>query len=172
MNPALCELLAERLEQSGCEWRQLADASALAAFLAEAGWTGAADALDPAGLLDDGRGFALLDGVIAETASLALSARHRGARRGAFLAETHFALCADECVVPRLADLLARFGSDYSARAGHSLTLITGPSRTADIEKTLVLGAHGPRRLVLATAPAVLLRDRFAPGALPPEAAP
>ena len=27
------------------------------------------------------------------------------------------------------------------------VSLTTGPSRTADIEKTLVLGAHGPRRL-------------------------
>lgn len=170
MNAALRELLAERLELSGCEWRQLADAQALDTFLAETGWTSAAGALDPAGLLDDGRGFAVLDGVIAETGSLALSARHPGARRGAFLAETHFALCPDECVAPRLADLLARFAPDFRARAGHGLTLITGPSRTADIEKTLVLGAHGPRRLVLATAPAALLRGRFAPGVLPPEA--
>jgi L-lactate dehydrogenase complex protein LldG len=29
------------------------------------------------------------------------------------------------------------------------VSLTTGPSRTADIEKTLVLGAHGPRKLVL-----------------------
>ena len=118
------------------------------------------------------RGFAVLEGVIAETGSLALSARHPGARRGAFLAETHFALAADDCVVERLADLLARLAPDLRARAGHSLTLIAGPSRTADIEKTLVLGAHGPRRLVLATAPAALLRGRFAPGVLPPEASP
>ena len=172
MTAELRDLLAERLAQSGCEWRRLADAAALAAFLAEAGWTERAGLLDPAGLLDDGRGFAVLEGVIAETGSLALSARHPGARRGAFLAEAHFALAADDCVVERLADLLARLAPDLRARAGHSLTLIAGPSRTADIEKTLVLGAHGPRRLVLATAPAALLRGRFAPGVLPPEASP
>ena len=33
--------------------------------------------------------------------------------------------------------------------AAKNMTLITGPSRTADIEKILILGAHGPRRLVV-----------------------
>ena len=38
---------------------------------------------------------------------------------------------------------------DPSRLAGGYLTLITGPSKTADIEQTLVKGAHGPRRLVV-----------------------
>jgi len=171
MKVELASSLALRLEEARCEWRRVEDETALAAFLDEAAWsTDAQGRLAPAGLHPDGRGFALLEGLIAETGTLALSARHPGARRGAFLAETHFALCAEECVVPRLADLLARLAGDFRGRAGHSLTLITGPSRTADIEKTLVLGAHGPRRLVLATAPAALLRSRFAAADLPPEA--
>jgi L-lactate dehydrogenase complex protein LldG len=37
----------------------------------------------------------------------------------------------------------------YSETIPSSLVCITGPSRTADIEKTLVLGAHGPKRLLV-----------------------
>lgn len=37
----------------------------------------------------------------------------------------------------------------YGDELPSQLTLITGPSRTADIEKTLILGAHGPKKLVV-----------------------
>ncbi len=37
----------------------------------------------------------------------------------------------------------SRYGNDLPSM----ITNVTGPSRTADIEKTLVLGAHGPREL-------------------------
>jgi L-lactate dehydrogenase complex protein LldG len=35
----------------------------------------------------------------------------------------------------------------YGNRLPSMITNVTGPSRTADIEKTLVLGAHGPKEL-------------------------
>jgi L-lactate dehydrogenase complex protein LldG len=190
VNAALLATLEVRLAESRSEWRRLADAAGLDAFLAEAAWPRAAGGgLAAAGLAADGRGATLIDGLIAETGSLILSARHPGARRTAFLAETHFALAAEECLHATLADYLAAAhghpanGADapagvaasgapaaWRARAGHSLTLIVGPSRTADIEKTLVLGAHGPRRLVVAAAPAALLASRFDPALLAPEA--
>lgn len=42
-------------------------------------------------------------------------------------------------------EMADKYGTDLPSQ----LTLITGPSRTADIEKTLILGAHGPKRLVV-----------------------
>ena len=171
MTERLAELIADRCAESRSEWRPLRDAQALDDFLADAGW-GDANPLPPTGLLDDGRGFTLADGLIAETGSLVLSARHPGARRCAFLADTHYALCAEENLFDSLGDFLADAGGDWRERCGHSLTLITGPSRTADIEKVLVLGAHGPRRLVIGCAPRALLAERFGADAPAPEVGP
>lgn len=42
-------------------------------------------------------------------------------------------------------EVARKYGDDLPSQ----LTLITGPSRTADIEKTLILGAHGPKKLVV-----------------------
>lgn len=58
-----------------------------------------------------------------------------------------------ERIVPDLAALLNRL--EPQSLGANRLTLITGPSRTADIEKRIVLGVHGPRELC-----AVLIRSR------------
>jgi L-lactate dehydrogenase complex protein LldG len=50
-------------------------------------------------------------------------------------------------VVPTLADALDAARSRYAGQLPSMLSFITGPSRTGDIERILVLGAHGPKEL-------------------------
>jgi L-lactate dehydrogenase complex protein LldG len=58
-------------------------------------------------------------------------------------------------IVVDLKDAFTAVQAKYSGKIPSMLSVITGPSRTADIEKTLVLGAHGPRELfvILVEAP-------------------
>ena len=39
--------------------------------------------------------------------------------------------------------------SYYDPKSAHYIAMITGPSRTADIERVLTIGVHGPERLVI-----------------------
>ncbi len=162
MNVQQSELLALRFAESDTEWRRLACETDLSGFLAECLGSPPPEPPPAVHLSEGETGFTLANGLILETGTLVLSGTHPTARRTAFLAEEHFALVAEETCFETLADYLGIGESDnWRTRVGHQLTLITGPSRTADIEKTLVLGAHGPRRLVIATAPAALIKARF-----------
>ncbi len=83
---------------------------------------------------------------IAETATLVLASAPAQPRLVSLLPPVHLAVLRADRIVPDLPALFAQCGSLPSA-----LTFITGPSRSADIGLTPVLGAHGP------TAVAVLL---------------
>ncbi len=52
-------------------------------------------------------------------------------------------------VVPDIKQALEQVTNKYNGKLPSMISFATGPSRTADIEKTLVLGAHGPREVYL-----------------------
>lgn len=84
---------------------------------------------------------------VAETGSVAVNepAEDRGR---CFLAERLWLLVRESDLVPGLDQALERLGQLIRQGANHPL-LMSGPSRTADIERVLTIGVHGPRALVI-----------------------
>jgi L-lactate dehydrogenase complex protein LldG len=84
---------------------------------------------------------------VAETGSIALNepAPDRGQ---CFLAERLWILISEREIVPTLDAGMARMHDLVRGGARHPL-LMTGPSRTADIERVLTIGVHGPRALIV-----------------------
>lgn len=80
----------------------------------------------------------------------------KNSRRLNVYPETHVVIAYVDQLVDDLKDAFDAVQKKYSGKLPSMLSVITGPSRTADIEKTLVMGAHGPRQLfvILVEAPA------------------
>jgi len=90
-------------------------------------------------------GVSEMDWMVANTGTLAAAADGVAGRLVSMLPPLHVALVPSERIVPDLPALLARLSP---AQTGY-LALVTGPSRTADIERVLTIGVHGPARLVI-----------------------
>ncbi|MCP4657444.1 MAG: lactate utilization protein [bacterium] len=101
------------------------------------------ESLREAGLAAD-VGISSVDYGVAETGTLALTAGPGQDRGVSLLAPIHVALLDSRDVVYELAALFRRVSAGGLPSA---LTLITGPSRTGDIELVLTVGVHGPREL-------------------------
>jgi L-lactate dehydrogenase complex protein LldG len=86
--------------------------------------------------------------LVALTGSIVVSAAC-GGRGASVVAPCHVVVARRDQLVPDLETALARVREIGVDARNSFVGLITGSSRTADIEKILVLGAHGPRRLVL-----------------------
>jgi len=84
--------------------------------------------------------------LIARTGSVMVSSAQGSGRRIFALAPVHIVIGRTSQLVPELKDALLAIKGKYNEMPSQ-VSLITGPSRTADIEKTLVIGAHGPRDL-------------------------
>ncbi len=82
----------------------------------------------------------------AETGSLLVSSGSRTANAAHVLCETHIAVLPAGDIVGGYEAALSRLRGDGGAMP-RAATFITGPSRTADIEKTPQIGVHGPKRL-------------------------
>ncbi len=107
------------------------------------------DGYDPDDLERCPASITACDALVAQTASILASTRSAGGRALSVLPEHHIVLATkDQMIadVPGAYRLLTeRYGNNLPSWAG----LITGPSRTGDIERVLVLGAHGPKRLTI-----------------------
>ncbi|MFY9802453.1 MAG: LUD domain-containing protein [Candidatus Acidiferrales bacterium] len=90
----------------------------------------------------------LAEVLVAQTGSVMVSAAC-GGRGASVVAPVHIVLATIGQLVPTLNEAFARIRERETAAQNSYLCLITGSSRTADIEKILVMGAHGPRRLVV-----------------------
>jgi L-lactate dehydrogenase complex protein LldG len=85
---------------------------------------------------------------VAETGTLALVSGADNPTTLNFLPDNHLVVLFAQDVVGDLESVFARLRAGYGAgQAPRTLNFITGPSRSADIEQTLLFGAHGPRRL-------------------------
>jgi L-lactate dehydrogenase complex protein LldG len=68
------------------------------------------------------------------------------------LPETHIALVRASRIVAGMEDAFALLRAERGGVVPRALNMVSGPSRTADIEQTVVLGAHGPYRVHLVVA--------------------
>lgn len=80
---------------------------------------------------------------IAETGTLVFFSGARTPSSWHFLPGSEIVLLQRDVILPRLEDVFARLGGAATMPA--TVNLVTGPSRTADIEQTIERGAHGPR---------------------------
>jgi L-lactate dehydrogenase complex protein LldG len=132
--------LSERLKITGLEMSYASDGGGRRDdyFAAEAGISG-------------------VDYLIAETGSLVLLSRPEQPRSLSLLPPIHIAVARRDQILPDLFDLFA--SRLWGERGGlpSCLSLITGPSKTGDIELRLVTGVHGPGEvhvvLIAATSP-------------------
>ena len=85
---------------------------------------------------------------VAETGTLALVSGADNPTTLNFLPDNHFVVVFAADVVGDYESVFAKLRGAYGkGGAPRTLNFVTGPSRSADIEQTLLLGAHGPRRL-------------------------
>ena len=94
-------------------------------------------------------GITECDVLVAQTGGVAVTSRSAGGRALSVLPPHHVVLARREQLVPDLPAAFARLQQLYAPDFPSMISFITGPSRTGDIERILVLGAHGPKKLTI-----------------------
>ena len=87
--------------------------------------------------------------LIARFGSVMVSSKGGSGRRLNAFPDTHIVMAYSTQVVGDIKEAMEHMKQKYSTGLPSVISTITGPSRTADIEKTLVMGAHGPRELIV-----------------------
>lgn len=103
--------------------------------------------------------FTRCEALIARTGTVLVSSRLGGGRKSVVASPVHAVIAFTSQLVPDIKEALILVRNVYRGQLPSMLSLLSGPSRTADIEKTLVTGAHGPKAIY------VFLLDDTAPAA-------
>src|SRR5690606_30526968 len=101
-------------------------------------------------------GITTCEALIARNGSIMLSNGNAAGRRLSIYPPVHIVIAKASQLVMDIKHGLLRMRERYGDQLPSMISTITGPSRTADIEKMLVLGAHGPKELYV-----FLVEDRF-----------
>ena len=108
-----------------------------------------ADPFDKSALEHCDAGITACDAIVAQTGSILVSSATSGGRSLSILPHVHIVVATLDQIVSTLGDALHAAKHRGAGRMPSMLSFITGPSRTGDIERILVLGAHGPKELIL-----------------------
>lgn len=86
---------------------------------------------------------------LADTGSVVLAASPEEPRARHLLAESHVTVLGEDRILPDLASLFAALPRPLPS----SLTIVNGPSKSADIEQQLIVGLHGPAKVHIVLTP-------------------
>ena len=87
------------------------------------------------------------EALVARTGSIVMTAAQASGRNASVYAPVHVCIAFTKQVVVDIKDALQLIKDKYATQIPSLITFATGPSRTADIEKTLVVGVHGPKEV-------------------------
>lgn len=90
--------------------------------------------------------------LVAHLGSVLISSAQISGRRLNVFPETHIVVANEAQIVDYLDNAIEKLQEKYKNKLPSLISNITGPSRTADIEKTLVMGMHGPKTLIVIIA--------------------
>lgn len=136
------ELAAQKSHQGVC-WPEFATLD----------WTGAGLAIVACPTTGDDRlGITGVFCALAETGTLVLTAGANAPTATALLPDTHVAIVSAARIVRGMEEAFSLLRTEHGMLP-RAVNFISGPSRTGDIEQTIVLGAHGPYRVHIIVVP-------------------
>lgn len=92
-------------------------------------------------------GITFCESLVARTGSVIISSKQVSGRRLVVYPNIHVVVAYTSQLVFNIKDALKGIRTKYGTQLPSMISIISGPSRTADIEKTLVQGAHGPKEI-------------------------
>lgn len=94
-------------------------------------------------------GLTSCEALIARNGSVLISNHSHSGRKLSIYPPNHIVLAFSSQIVEDIQDAFDTIKEKYGNKIPSMLSIVTGPSRTADIEKTLVMGAHGPKEMIV-----------------------